>query len=181
MGELVGKTYAVALFDAASDLDKINDFNNELSFLRSVFDDEKELINLLSHPRIKKDEKKDLISRIFKGKISLELINLLYILVDKRRESYILDIVKEYKKLFNEYKNIVKVVAMTALPMEEDSKNRLVESLGKKLNKTVELTNEIDPSVIGGILLKIEDKIIDGTLKGQLDSISKVIIGTTIS
>lgn len=181
MAELVSKRYALALFDAGLELDKIDDFKNELDFLRAVFHDEKQLMDLLSHPRIKRDDKKELINKIFKNKLSLELINFLYILIDKRRESNILDIIKRYNIFFNEYKDIVNVVAMTAVPMEENSKNNLVEVLSKKLNKTIKLSNEIDKSVIGGVLLKIEDKVIDGTLKGQLDSISKVIIGTTTS
>ena len=181
MAELVAKRYALALFEAGEDLDKINDFKDELEFLKTVLEDEKDLIILLSHPRIKKEEKKDLISRIFKDRLSLELVNLLYVLVDKRRESNILDIIQKYMELYNEHENIVKVVAMTAVAMEEASKDKLVETLGKKLNKKILLTNEIDQSVIGGVLLKVENKIIDGSLKGQLDSLSKVIIGTTNS
>lgn len=181
MAELVSKRYALALFEAAEDLGKINDFNDELDFLRTILEDEKDLLVLLCHPRIKKNEKKDLINRIFRDKLSLELVNLMYILIDKRRESNILDIIEKYKELYNEHENIVKVVAKTAVPMEDKSQNKLAEVLGNKLNKTVKLTNEVDKSVIGGVLLKVESKIIDGTLKGQLDSISKVIIGTTTS
>lgn len=175
MAELVSKRYALALFDAGLDLNKINDFNEELDFLDAVFEEEEKLFQLLSHPRIKRDEKKDLIDNVFKDKLSLEMMNFLYILIDKRRESYILDIIKKYKLLFNEHENIVKVVAMTAVPMEDKSKDKLVEALGNKLNKNIELTNEIDPSVLGGILLKLEDKVMDGTLRGQLNSISKAI------
>lgn len=175
MAELVSKRYALALFDAGLDLNKTNDFNEELDFLEAIFEKEEKLMQILSHPRIKRDEKKDLINNIFKDKLSLEMINFLYVLIDKRRESYILDIIKKYKLLFNEHENIVKVVAMTAVPMEDKSKNKLVEVLAFKLNKSIELTNEIDPSVLGGILLKLEDKVMDGSLKGQLDSISKVI------
>lgn len=175
MGELVSKRYALALFEAALDLDKIKIFKEELDFLERVFQEDRELIQILKHPRIKKDDKKDLIRKIFKENVSGEIINFLYILVDKRRETYILDIIKEYMQIFNEHENIVKVVAMTAVPMEEKSKDNLVVVLGKKLNKTIEIENKIDPSVIGGVLLKIENKIVDGTLKGQLESIGRAI------
>ncbi len=178
MAELVSKRYALALFEAGLDLDKIDEFNKELDFLQTVFDQEEQLLQLLSHPRIKKDEKKDLINRIFKDKLSQELVNFIYILIDKRREAHIIDIITKYKELFNEHKNIIKVVAMTAVPMEEKARNKLVEVLASKLDKTVELTNEIDKSVIGGVVLNIENKVVDGSLKGQLDSLSKILLGT---
>lgn len=178
MAELVSKRYALALFEAGLDLDKIDEFNKELDFLQTVFDQEEQLLQLLSHPRIKKDEKKDLINRIFKDKLSQELVNFIYILIDKRREAHIIDIITKYKELFNEHKNIIKVVAMTAVPMEEKARNKLVEVLASKLDKTVELTNEIDSSVIGGVVLNIENKVVDGSLKGQLDSLSKILLGT---
>lgn len=179
MAELVSKRYALALFEAGLELNKIKEFNNELDFLQAVFKEEEKLMDLLSHPRIKKDEKKDLIDKIFKDKLSLEMMNFLYVLIDKRREAYVLDISEEYKSLFNKHENIVNVVAMTAVPMEEKSKKKLVEVLGNKLNKTVNLTNEVDKSVLGGVLLKMENKVVDGTLKGELESISKVIVGAT--
>ena len=178
MAELVSQRYALALFEAGLDLDKIDEFNKELDFLQTVFDQEEQLLQLLSHPRIKKDEKKDLINRIFKDKLSQELVNFIYILIDKRREAHIIDIITKYKELFNEHKNIIKVVAMTAVPMEEKARNNLVEVLASKLDKTVELTNEIDKSVIGGVVLNIENKVVDGSLKGQLDSLSKILLGT---
>ena len=178
MAELVSKRYALALFEAGLDLDKIDEFNKELDFLQTVFDQEEQLLQLLSHPRIKKDEKKDLINRIFKDKLSQELVNFIYILIDKRREAHIIDIITKYKELFNEHKNIIIVVAMTAVPMEEKARNKLVEVLASKLDKTVELTNEIDKSVIGGVVLNIENKVVDGSLKGQLDSLSKILLGT---
>lgn len=179
MAELVSKRYALALFQAGLELDKIDVFNEELDFLKVVLEKEEDLMKILSHPRIKKNEKKDLIDKIFKNKLSLEVVNYIYIIIDKRREAHILEIIEKYKVLYNEHKNIVKVVAISAVAMEEKSKNRLIEVLGNKLNKTIELSNEVDKSVFGGVLLKIEDKVIDGTLKGQLESMSRLILGAT--
>ena len=109
MAELISKTYALALFEAGLDLGKVNEFNKELGFLKDVFESERKLLQILSHPKINKVEKKDLLDKLFKEKISLEMLNFLYILIDKRRETYILEIVEQYKGLFNEHENIVKV------------------------------------------------------------------------
>jgi F-type H+-transporting ATPase subunit delta len=179
MAELISKTYALALFEAGLDLGKVNEFNKELDFLKDVFEGERKLLQILSHPKINKIEKKDILDKLFKEKISLEMLNFLYILIDKRREAYILEIVEQYKGLFNEHENIVKVVALSAVPMEEKSKSKLATVLSNKLNKKIELINEVDNSIIGGVLLKMENKIMDGTLKGQLESIGRIISGAT--
>lgn len=179
MAELISKRYALALFEAGLDLGKIDNFDKELDFVKAVFEGEKKLIQILGHPKINKNEKKGLIDELFKERLSLEMVNFLYILIDKRREIYILDIIDQYKLLFNEHENIVKVVAMTAIPMEEKSKAKLATVLGNKLGKNVELTNEVDKSILGGVLLKLENKIMDGTLRSQLESLSRVISGAT--
>lgn len=179
MAELISNRYALALFEAGLDLEKTNEFKKELDFLKVVFEKEKKLLQILNHPKINKGEKRELIDKIFKERISQEMVNFLYILIDKRREGYILEIIDRYKELFNEHENIAKVVAVTAVPMEEKSKNRLQEVLSNKLEKKIELINEVDSTILGGVLLKLQNKQLDGTVKGQLESIGKAISGAT--
>ena len=179
MAELISNRYALALFEAGLDLEKTDEFNKELDFLKVIFEEEKKLLQILHHPKISRVEKRDLIDKLFKDRISQEMVNFLYILIDKRREGYILEIIDQYKELFNEHENIVKVVAITAVPMEEKSKNKLQTVLSNKLEKKIELTNEVDGTILGGVLLKLQNKLIDGTVKGQLESIGKDISGAT--
>ena len=179
MAKLVGNRYASALFEAGIELDKTKEFNKELEFLKEVFEGEDKLLQILHHPKISNSEKVDLIDNLFKDRISQELINFLYILIDKRREGYILEIIDEYKILFNKRENIINVTSITAVPMEESSKLKLITVLQEKLKKTINLTNEIDETIIGGVLLKVEDKLVDGTFKGQLEAMGKAIMGAT--
>lgn len=176
MAKLVSNRYALALFEAGLDIGKTSEFNKELDFLKLVFEKEAKLFQILNHPRISKSEKKDLIDNIFKGKLSEEMINFLYILVDKRREGFILDIVEKYKEIFNDHENILNVVAITAIPMDQSSKDKLQTILSNNLNKKVTLSNKVDKTIIGGVLLRVENKIIDGTVKGQLESIGKALV-----
>lgn len=178
MAELVSKRYALALFEAGDELEKIDVFKDELTLLKGLFENEDRFLEVLSHPRINKTEKKEMIDKILKGKISEEMLNFLYILIDKRREKNIIDITDEYEELYNKHNNIIKVVAKTAVPMEEKAKEKLISVLSEKLNKTIELTNPVDEKLMGGVLLQIEDRLIDGSLKGQLEDIGKVIVGS---
>lgn len=179
MAKLVGKRYALALFEAGIDLNKTTIFDQELDYLKSIFNEEPKLLQIFNHPKISKKEKHSLINELFKDRISTEMVNFLYVLIDKRREAHILEIMDSYKELFNEHKNIVRVVAVTAVPMEEKSKSKLIAMLTNKLDKKIELTNTIDNKILGGVLLKVENKLIDGTVKGQLEAIGKAISGAT--
>lgn len=179
MAKLVGKRYALALFEAGIDTNKISIFDQELDYLKSIFTSEPKLLQILHHPKISKKEKHSLIDELFKDKISTEMVNFLYVLIDKRREGHILEIIDSYKELHNEHENIVRVVAVTAVPMEEEAKSKLMTILMNKLDKKIELTNNVDTTIIGGVLLKVENKLVDGTVKAQLDAIGKAISGAT--
>lgn len=175
MAKLIANRYASSLFEAGLELDKIEDFYGELESIGEVFYKEESLFQILTHPRISKGEKKSLIKDIFEKNVSKEIINFLFTIVDKRREVYLFEIIEEYKSIFNEYREIADVVAITAVPMEEDAKEKLSKALKSKLNKEVKLSNEVDKSIIGGVLLKIDEKIIDSTLKSQLKSMETVL------
>lgn len=180
MAKLISKAYASALFEAGLELDKIIDFQKELTALKEIFLSEPQLIEILQHPKVSKSEKKDLLEKLFKNRVSEELINFLFILIDKRRERNLFEIIEDYNILFNDHQRILKVEAVTAVAMDEKAKEKLKIVLKNKLNKNIELTNTIDKSIIGGVLLKIENKIVDGTLMGQLRSMEIAIKGGTL-
>ncbi|MTI46865.1 F0F1 ATP synthase subunit delta [Sporosalibacterium faouarense] len=173
MAELVGRRYAQALFEVAIELDKLESFKEEINGVSAVFDSEPKLKTIFEHPKLSKNEKKDIVNSIFKEKISQEVLNLMYIIVDKGRERYINSISKEYTALSNEKQGIIEATAITAVEMDEAEKSKLQENLSKKFSKKVILTNTIDESVIGGVLVRVEDKVIDSSIRGKLDMIEK--------
>ncbi|NMB08097.1 MAG: F0F1 ATP synthase subunit delta [Tissierellia bacterium] len=175
MAKLVGNRYANALFEAGLELNKLKEFQKDFAFVLDILEKEPKIEIILSHPKISKNEKKDLLNNIFGKTISQEMLNFLYIIVDKRRERYLIEIAKEFNKLFNEYENIVEITAITAVPMNKDSQEKLKVILGNKMNKNIILKNLVDPSILGGVLLKIENKIIDGSIKSQLENVERTI------
>src|SRR5699024_4903664 len=122
MAELINDRYAGSLFEAALDLGEIENFYKELNNIKEIFLSENQLIQILRHPRISKDEKKSLIGEIFGGKIYQELINFFYIIIDRRREKYLYGIIDEFNKKYDEYMGILNVVAVTAIPMKDKDK-----------------------------------------------------------
>lgn len=175
MAELVGRRYASSLFEVALELESIDKFKNQLEFIKETFLSEEKLLEILEHPMISKDEKRKLVEAIFDKNIAQELLNLLFIIIDKRREKSIMDIVREYNTLFKDYQNILEIEAVTAVEMQEASMKRLETVLENKFEKTIHLSNLVDPSIIGGVLLKLDEKVIDSSIKSQLIEMESMI------
>ncbi|MBS4538324.1 F0F1 ATP synthase subunit delta [Clostridium sp. D2Q-11] len=173
MAELIGKRYAQALFEVGVELEKLEDFRDEIVFIAQAFKEEPKLYTIIQHPKVSKTEKRDIIDSIFKDRVSEEISNLLYILIDKDREKSLQDISDEYVNLYNEKFNIVDAQAYTAVEMNEDAKLKLQEKLSKKLDKKVNLVNIVDKDIIGGVLVKIKDKVIDESIRKQLEMLGK--------
>lgn len=180
MEKLVSKIYAQALFDVAIERNKLDEFAEELKFVNNIFQENPELYRLYKTPRIDSNEKKKIIAQIFEGGTSEEVMSLLKILLDKGRASSFEDIVKDYKRLANAHNNIIEAVAITAIPMPEEEKSALENKLSNLTGKMIRLENKIDNSILGGILVRIGDKVIDGTIQGRLnelqENLSKIIV-----
>lgn len=180
MAELVSKRYASALFEVAFENQNYENVKNELSFVLECFKSEPQLYDLLKSPLISDFEKKDILSNIFKDRLSLEVFNFLRVIIDKGREEYLESIIEEYKLLANNIKNIVDAVAITAVPMDKQDILKLQVNLSMSSGKNVQLQNQIDPTVIGGVLVKIGDKVIDGTVKSRLaqmqEQLSQILV-----
>ncbi len=126
----------------------------ELNKIKELLLKETELVSVLTNPEVRQKEKEDLINNIFKNNVSDEMLALI-------------------KKIFLKHTNIVRVTAVTAIPMEKEAQDKLKDMVSKKLDKDVIFENNIDESIIGGVLLKIGDKVFDGTLKSELKSVEK--------
>lgn len=181
MAKLVAKRYAEALFEVAAEDGNLEQIKEEIQFVSEVFESNPELKTIFVHPRLSKTEKKGMLEELFKGKVSEPVLNLSYITVDKGREGYLSEISKEFTILSNRKQGIVEAKAFTAVPMSEDELNALEERLSGRFNKRVQLSNLIDESVIGGVLLKIGDKVIDGSIRGKMEEIEKELKNIKVS
>jgi len=168
MAELVSKRYASALFEVSFEDQKYELVRDELIFILKCLKDEPKLHQLLETPSLSSNEKKEILSSVFKENVSKEVLNFLYIVIDKGREQYIESIIEEYKVLTNSAKNKVDAVAITAVPMDKQDLLKLQVNLSMSSGKNVQLQNVVDPTIIGGVLVKIGDKVIDGTVKSRL-------------
>ena len=100
---------------------------------------------------------------------------MLFVLVDKGRFQYYHNIVKEYKRLVDVHKGEGKGKVYSAVPLSEEQMKRFEEQASKLLQEKIRLKNVVDESLIGGVKLLVDGKIIDASLRGKLDRLSKEI------
>lgn len=168
MAELIQEIYANSLFDVALQKGITEEIRDELLALSNIFKAQPGFIKLLSSPVISKEEKHKILHDTFFNKVSPFVLNLFKVLVDNERFSYILDIIAEYNKRYDTHAGIMAVTAITATPMSEALQQKLIARLSELSQKTIRLTTEVDPSVIGGIKLKYNNTEIDATIQSRL-------------
>ncbi len=175
MAELVQQRYAGAFYEVAKELQKEDEFLNELKFIAGVFTENADFMKVLKAPMISKDEKKSLIEKVFSDKLSEPTFNFLKILVDKSRMAAFPQIVEEFKNLLNTARNIKEVTAITAVPLSEDLKTALTAKLKAITGSEIVLNHFVDSTLIGGILIKIGNEQIDGSVKSRLERLKQDI------
>ena len=174
IGGPVAGRYAAALYDIASEQKNMVDkIESELKAIKGIIEDNPDLQRLLYHPQITPAAKKDLLEQLFKGKISEVTGNFLALLVDRRRETHLIDIVAEFFAMANSGRNIITAKVATAVAMNDQEKGELNRVLARLTGKKIQTSYVVDPSLIGGVVVRMGDKFIDGSIKTRLATLKE--------
>ena len=171
MIDVIANRYAEALFQLSEEENITKEIYNELHDVVEVIKNNKELDNVLKSPLVAKNEKTQLIEALFNNKINNDLKNFLKILVEKGRISSLKSIELTFKELLNDKHNIIEGTLISAIALTEKQVKELEEKLSKKYNKNVTLENEVDQSILGGVLVRLGNTQIDGSVKTRLNNI----------
>ena len=171
MIDVIANRYAEALFQLSEEEHITKEIYNELHDVVEVIKNNKELDNVLKSPLVAKNEKTQLIEALFNNKINNDLKNFLKILVEKGRISSLKSIELTFKELLNDKHNIIEGTVISAIALTEKQVKELEEKLSKKYNKNVTLENEVDQSILGGVLVRLGNTQIDGSVKTRLNNI----------
>ncbi len=165
--------YANLLFDVCKSQNKEDVILEQLRLISNG--NQGEVYKVLALPTIPKDLKFQLLDELKKTDLDPELINFIKVLVNRNDFELLSMISEEFKKLFVESKNIQEVTAIVSKKLSKKNEEMLISDLEKKLEKKVEISFEEDPSLIGGIKLKWDNKEIDNTIKKHLrDFVSQI-------
>jgi len=167
----VGVIYAKALLSFGTDAGILDTLVEQLSDVVNVVGEVDGLQALLESPRISFDEKSKLLDKAFAGRVEQSLINFLKIVGSKNRFHCLGAISSSAKKMQDEMAGRVQAILTSATPVDDKVKNAIAEKLSSVLGKTVTLNSVIDPSIIGGMVIRIGDTIYDGSVVNQLAQI----------
>ena len=182
MAKLVAKTYGDALFELAISENKINDLLSEAVGLITVFEENEELLKLLNHPKITKDEKIKVMEDVFKNNVSDDMVGFLTLIVKKDRHKDILDILNYFVNEVKEYKKIGTAYVTTAVDMTDSQKKAVEDKLIKTTSyETFEMNYSVDSSLIGGMIVRIGDRVVDSTIKSKINELSKSLYNIQLS
>lgn len=171
-GEVAGR-YAKALYEIAVDKEMVDLLEDELKSVADIIESSSELKKFLLHPQITGDEKKELLERLFKGQVSKITENFIALLIDHRREMFLKDIVAVFVGMTDKARNIIEVQVDSVVELTTEGKGELEALLARLTQKKVRTVYEVDPSLIGGVKVRIGDRVIDGSIKNKLATLKE--------
>ncbi len=169
------KVYADALFELAIEDNTLDEIYNEMIAVCNVLNENPDFVKLLGIPTVSNEEKKSLISNCFEGKVCDKVFNFLNVLCDNGRFKYYSSITDEFKALYNDKNGILEVEVVTTSSLSDNLRQKLLEKLSKNSGKKIILNEKIDPSIMGGIVLKYNNTQIDASVKARLDNMRQQI------
>ena len=175
----VGNVYGEALYDLARSEGLDAQILEELNVLNASFCQEPDFLRLLAAPNVSKEERFQILDSSFKGKVHPYVLNFLKILTEKGYPRHFSDCYNAYREHYNANHGILPVRAVSAIALTQDQSARLCEKLEKLTGKTIELTNRVDPDVLGGIRLDYDGKRLDDTVSHRLEAI-RSMLNTTV-
>lgn len=173
--------YAQALYEVAVEKDMLQQSEKQLALVGNALSHHEDLANLLYHPRVLAKVKKEVIIRVFGQELAEHVQNFLLLLVDKRRETILPSIIKEFKNLANTANNIIEAEVITALPLTDEQNVALAQKLSQVTGKNVILKAKIDKNILGGVVVKIGDKLIDGSVARQLKMLQNTLMNAPVA
>lgn len=174
--EIVARRYAAALFTQALRNGVLDDQSADLSAAANLIAANGQFTALLNQPLVTEARKKKAINQALTGKVQAPTLAFLGLLVDKRRIGILPEIEAEFRRLVREQNRVASATAVSATPLTPDQLAALEKSLEARTGKDIELTTEVDPSLIGGVLIRLGDTILDGSVRGNLDRLREQLL-----
>ena len=165
----VGRRYSKAIFEIAEEKNQVKEIYEMLNSAMVLYRTDKEFKNFILNPLIDNEQKKSVLNEIF-GKDNSENLNILLFILDKGRMNCIKYIVAEYLKIYYRKNRILDVKATFTKELTDEQKKKLIDKLSQKTGKEINLEIKIDKDILGGGIIKIGDKIIDGSIRRELDN-----------
>lgn len=166
--------YARALFDFSVEKNIMHQITADFQNLETFFNETSELMDYLNNPIVKQEAKGQILTKTLKSEINTETFKFLMVLIERNRINLLNAIINSYLELVYETASIKMIEVATATPFTDSQKTTLVQKLKKLTNaREIRLIITENPNLIGGFLIKTDSKVIDFTIKNQLQQLAK--------
>lgn len=166
---LAGNRYAQSLLEVAVEKNQLESVYNDMLLVGSTIKDSRELSVLLNSPVIKSTKKASVLKALFGAKVGEDTTHFLKLVSERNRESLLQDIAFSFVSLYKKYKNIIVAEVTSAVKLDDIQKEKIIRLL--KTDDTIEMIEKIDPSIIGGFIVRVDDKQIDASILRELSDL----------
>ncbi|TLS35835.1 F0F1 ATP synthase subunit delta [Pseudalkalibacillus caeni] len=174
--EVVAKRYAEALFDLANENQIVSQIEDELAVVKEVFNKNPQLMEFFRHPKVTTDEKKKVIFTSF-GELSDTVRNTMLLLADRNRIEITPELIDQYTKLANDQQGVAAAKVYSVNPLSDEEQARISDVFAKRVGKEkLSIENVVDPDLIGGIKVRIGNRIFDGSVSGKLERMKRQLV-----
>lgn len=170
--EEIAQVYSRALFEVAKENGKLDVVREQLGQFADALDQNRDLAVFFFSPYFATEEKKDGLRRTVEG-ADPTVLNFLETLLERHRMPAIFRIRAEYVRLWDEENKLLPVEVTSAVGLDEATVKNLGDRIGQQTGQRVELTSKVDPSILGGIVLRVGNQILDASIKHRLDQLRK--------
>jgi F-type H+-transporting ATPase subunit delta len=172
--------YAKALFQSSLEKNKLDSVNEDMLFISEICK-APETREFLSSPVISPSKKEAIFHKMFQGNVDELTISLLDLLVKNGRDSFLPAVARQFIHETKKYKGITESVLTTAVKVDEKIKKQISDLISDVFRTKVDIKEVVDPDIIGGFILQIDDNYIDASIKNKLRKIKKELIGSAAS
>ena len=176
MKNTIANRYAQGLFNLAKERSLVDEIFKDCEAILEIYEGNKSLQAILENPKVSKDQKKQLFEEGFKESINQFTYDFIMLLIDKGRISQLKSSLNQFIILSNIAKGLLDVQVTSATELVTEQKESLKVQLEKATGKTIEIQNIIDPHIIGGLIIKIGNNVIDGSLRNQVNKIRESLL-----
>ncbi|MGN0390144.1 MAG: ATP synthase F1 subunit delta [Wujia sp.] len=176
MAKQVETTYGDALLDLALEEGTLDALYEEAQALVVALQENEDLIRLLAHPQIEKEEKKKIVENIFDGRASSAIVGLLVMLVEKDHGNKLVNVLQYFIRQVKREKNIGVASVTSAVALNDSQKQAIEKRLVETTDfDTMEISYIVDASLIGGLVIRIDDRVLDSSIKTKIEKMSKTL------
>lgn len=172
-GSRVAHRYAKALIELAQERNVLEQVHNDMQFFVETIDNNRPLYLMLQSPIVPHAKKYNVMRDLFKNRLHPVTFSIFEIITRKNREEVLYDVAKAFHEQYNKYKNIHVAYVTTTFPIDERLRSKFSQMAGETLDRKIELQEKIDPSLIGGFILRVGDRQIDQSIKSKLQKLEQ--------